>query len=1054
MAEKVASARLIGVGASAGGLEALLELFAAASSNESVAWVVVQHLAPDHESVVASLLDRRSRLTAVQVTTTVVPEADHIYVIAPRTQITFVDGLLTVTPHERSGELFRPVDALFESMANELGAAAVGIVLSGTGSDGSRGCQAIKERGGVVVVQEPTTAGFDGMPRSVIRTLVPDLVLPAAKIAEDIQHLAEFGVLSARDPGDVNPVLSVLTNALGLDFNHYKQAQVHRRIARRMGLLRLSEPARYAERLLDDPKELKALEFDLLIGVTRFFRDAEHHAALREEIEASWATSLDPFRVWIAGCSTGEEAFSVAMMLAEIDRDLNHGRHFRVIATDVSQLAVERAKRSRYSVAAVSDVPTAMIERYFEQDPSGSWSPLKWLRERVLFSRHDMISDPPFNRVDLVVCRNVLIYLKPVTQERVLDTFGFALNEGGLMLLGASESIGESRARWETVDARHRIFRLVQRLRHVQRAAESFRRPPASAARRQSSASPERASRSDHDIAVEKLSRGYVPAYVMFDEKFQLRYRAGDLVGLMAAPDGPTTLDVRDLFPEAVASIFAAVPARLEERGESGDGDDDDDGEDVVVRDVEVTRGPQAWSLSLRFRHLGTIRGGAWYGVVFEGLAAGQSLPARELPLDEVASMMSGRVTALERELSEVRAHLRRTVEQVESSHEELQSTNEELLASNEELQSLNEELQSVNEELQAVNAEHQVKIQQIGETSREVEVLLGSIDVAVLFLDGDLSIRRFNDRAARLLEIEKSDLGRPLPQLRLGRAPPGLVARCVEVLESQCDFDAVIDGENDFMALVRIRALVQDAGERIGVLVTLTDVSDLGRADRERESLQRALDMVSVPLFAVELDGGRVVAPNAAAIDLFDRDPRFLHEITFESLLTTAARLELAQALQVAAQGKRWSGLLAFVRGNRARVVDVRIAPPRERDGGVVMVVGEAADGSEVPESAGYVRWDAQRGACSGSSRALELLHLSSGAAAPTPSQLCEQLSSSDGARLAGAIDRSAEGMASVTVSFEYPTPDGSATPLVARVSARRATGGALESVALALWE
>ncbi|MED5370206.1 MAG: chemotaxis protein CheB [Myxococcota bacterium] len=823
MSQITPSFRVAGIGASAGGLEALTELFAPIQPNGKLAFVVIQHLSPHFQSVMNELLTKKTRLRVVVAEQDMVVEPDTVYLNRPESDLEVKDGHLALTPWPKQqgqrGPHF-PIDVLFRSLAAEHGVQAMGVVLSGTGSDGSRGLKAIHEAGGLTVVQRPGTAQFEGMPDAALRATICNLVLPPKEIGAALEeHIAS--PMSPDQSGWVGPsedtqtsIRRLLTEAHGLQLDLYKEGTVGRRIERRADLMGLDSMEAYLAKLQEDPDELERLYYNLLIGVTRYFRDEEAFQALAENVALQLVRGRDEIRAWVPACATGEEAYSIAMVLHENADDT---QDVKVFATDLHQQSIRIASTGFYAAEAVAGLSPERLQRYFVP-VDGGYRVRKYLRDSVVFATHDLLRDPPFSRVDLVSCRNLLIYFNNAGQRLALSRLVFAMNPGGLLFLGPSESPGEFLRDLEPVDARWKLFRKV-------RASGNY--APSSVPRRvHTEHSPAGVSlpRVPQFKAYDALLKRYAPAGLLVDNRRQLLHVLGEGSRLLVARAGRPSLNVLELVPDGMRGPLGAGLFRTEEAGEPTRASFLLDGESMELR-VEALE----------------LGGGETAFLVTFG-----EPPARESAASALVRVEEGHNYALEQELSWTRESLQAAMEEAESSNEELQAANEELVAANEELQSTNEELQSVNEELHTVNGEYREKNAELLSLTSDLENLVESISTAVVFLDGRLRIRRFIHGSGRVFNLLPGDEGRPLGDLCVtGVQKKALqLARQVAAEGKSQDRETVTPDGDTFLLQARPYRV---AGELDGVVLSFVDLTALRDVQHQADIQRSALDSLAL---------------------------------------------------------------------------------------------------------------------------------------------------------------------------------------------------------------
>jgi two-component system, chemotaxis family, CheB/CheR fusion protein len=859
---------VVGVGASAGGLEALQRLFARMRRTGAFSFVVVQHLSPDFKSVMAELLAQHTELTVRVVENGMSVENDTVYLLPAGNEMTIKDGRLYLAERDAGKGLFLPYDVFLRSLAEDVGPRAIAIVLSGTGSDGTRGVRAIHEAGGLVMAQSEESAKFDGMPRNAVDTGLVDLVQAPEELADALlrflTHHSRFSVeqpASAIEEGPLGRILALLQQECGIDFSEYKSSTVGRRIERRLLLSDSRDLEGYLERLGKDNEELRSLYKDLLIGVTRFFRDPEAFQRLRVEVIPELLRRLAPqeeFRVWVPGCATGEEAYSLAMLVADAYRVVGRQPVFRVFATDVHRASLDVASGGHYSAEAVASVPEDLRERYLERKAEG-FHVQQVLRERVVFAHHNVIKDAPFTRLDLLTCRNLLIYFTPSAQRKAMSMFHFALKTGGVMVLGPSESPGALSEEFASVDNRWKIYRkyrdvrLAPQMRVDRVASFDGSRPPVGG---RLPAEDARVSK-----ARELLSKRYLPPAVLVDGAAKIINTWGGAGELFVQRDGPPSLNLLELLEgELRYAVSAALKRAQKEKttvtlgGLGAPGGDESARLRVVVEGLEgSSQSDDSWLISFEREAPALMAGGP--ALAEEGSSGGRDHSHLEELLRE-------RVAALEAELRVARQNLQATVEETDTSNEELQATNEELIASNEELQSTNEELHSVNEELYTVNAEYQAKIAELTELTADVNNLLEGTDVHTLFLDPELRIRKFTPKIGETFNLLPQDVGRRFDTFAHTLEDDRLVEDVKRVLESGQMVQREVNDRRGGIYFLRI--LPYAGREGGGTVLTLIDISELKRVQRElalnEERYRTVVRSITSFIWTAHTDGGFVV--------------------------------------------------------------------------------------------------------------------------------------------------------------------------------------------------
>ncbi len=825
----------VGIGASAGGLEAIESFFAAMPPDSGMAFVVVQHLSPDYKSLMVELLSKRTEMPVQKAEDGMAVMPNSVYLIPPKKNLTIFHGKLLLSDQDHSKGLNLPIDVFFQSLAQDQGEKAVGIVLSGTGSDGMRGIRAIKEYGGMVIVQTEESAKFDGMPRSAISTGLADYVLPPETMSRTLLDLVRgpYVVRTERpdpllsDETGLDRIFSLLREKCKLDFTQYKPSTIIRRLERRMTVNRISDLREYARFIETYPRELTTLFRELLIGVTSFFRDPKAFELLAEKWVPEMLERSDKWelRFWVAGCSTGEEAYSLAMLASELNDRAARPVLVKIFATDVDGEAITRASAGVYPASIAADLPQGYLAKYFHTSGHEVQVSRK-LREMVVFARHNLIKDPPFTNIDLTSCRNLLIYLQPMVQQKVLQLLNFSLNPGGILFLGSSETVGEQADYFELLHHKWKMYRAKGK-RLLAGISPEITAPYVKSGRHANAVnglSPRLSRLHGEERTIERVLQGlvgdYIPTLVVVNENLELLHTLGDASRYFRVPSGRvqndiTKMAVKDLAIPLATGIQRAISLK----------------EDVRYTNVRIVEaGGKAMTLQIHIKILPEKKGQEPLVAVLL-----DEVREREDPEDagdavtfNVGKEVEQHILNLEQELQFTKENLQATVEELETSNEELQATNEELLAGNEELQSTNEELQSVNEELHTVNSEHQIKIMELTEITNDFDNLMASTNIAILFLDEDLNIRRFTPSVAEIFNIMSSDIGRPLNDLshRLQDIKPVDAAKAVQQSLVHYEKEVCADGGRWFL----MRILPYNLGPEAfsGVTLSFTDISHL----------------------------------------------------------------------------------------------------------------------------------------------------------------------------------------------------------------------------------
>ncbi len=858
----------VGLGASAGGLAALEAFFDAMPARSGLAFVVVSHHLPDVKSMMPELLARHTTMKVELATHGTLVEANHVYVAHAGIPLSIVGGALVCNTDASAPKQRLPIDHFLRSLAKDQGNHAAAVILSGTGSDGTLGAAAVKNELGLTLAQEPSTAQFAAMPQNAIASAQIDHVVAPAKMAQVLIDYADALAAGQAAPSssDVSPeldrILTLINSRTGHDFRPYKANTITRRIQRRMFVHHARSAAEYLELLATNPTEVSDLAAEMLIGVTCFFRDPASFLALKTEalpalLRSSPARSL---RVWVPGCSTGEEAYSLAILIAETLEELKLERSVQIFATDLDARAIDQARAGSYPLGITADVSEERLARYFVLEGS-HYRVVKQIREMVVLAVQNVISDPPFLRVDLVSCRNLLIYLEPKCQQAVLARFHYALNPGGVLLLGSSETLGALADGFVPIEKRANLFQkkdlpVQLRMNTSLGLAQS--------ARVQSLPS--------HSVGVgrifeEALARELVPPGVIIDADGNILHVHGHTRPFLEPAPGDPKMN---LFRMAVGQLRAELPLAVRRAAL---------GKSITERTgLHIDTGSETVSVDIRVQPLTEpTLGNNLFVVTFE------RRPTPTLPPAPLAETESARVAELERALASAKETLAATIEEYETANEELkvtveehQSMNEELQSTNEELETAKEEQQSLNEELQTVNAEFIDKIDTLSQAHDDMRTLLDSTKIAMLFLDAQLRIKRFTQDITRIAHIITSDIGRPISDLTAKIEYKTLAADAQEVLRTLIAKETEVRGLEGSNFLLRIVPYRTARNLIDGVAITFVDITKLTSAERrlslERDFVDRVVRSLQTPVVALGPDL-KILVANAAFLALFQLD-------------------------------------------------------------------------------------------------------------------------------------------------------------------------------------
>jgi len=822
---------IVGIGASAGGLEALEQFLGNVPENSGMAYVVIQHLDPTQKGMLPELLQRVSKMRVFQVKDHTVVKPNCIYVIPPNKSMSILKGALYLfEPMEIRG-LRLPIDFFFRSLAIDQQERSVGIILSGMGSDGCIGLHAIKENNGIVVVQDPVTAKFDSMPRNAIDSVLVDIVAPAnelpAKLIDLIEHIptlksdVEAEII---DKSALEKIIILLRTHTGNDFSLYKKNTLYRRIERRMGIHKIDKIISYVHFLQENPKEIEILFKELLIGVTNFFRDVAAWKKLKEDVLPdilSNSKDSSTLRAWIPGCSTGEEAYSLAIVFKEALEKVNpHGGiSLQIFATDLDNDAIETARKGLFPANIATDVSQARLSRFFIKTDDGYRINTE-IREMIVFAQHNIIMHPPFTKIDILTCRNLLIYMDGELQKKLLGLFYYSLNPDGIMLLGSSETLGTQSPLFTPIDSKLKIYKRA----HSTLLPELFDFPSSFSRTKMTNIEnqmPAKLPLNIQTLAEQLLLQHFSPPAVLVNENGDIIYISGRTGKYLEPAVGKANLNIfamlreglRNEFPVAFRKVLTSKGLEILHHIKVGTNGDSQ----IVDVNIKWIDKPEA------------LRGMVM--VIFTDVP--ETLDNK--PRADRKTISSIKQSELEKELQHAREEMHSTLEEMQTSQEELKSTNEELQSTNEELQSTNEELttskeemQSLNEELQTVNAELQSKVDDFSRVNNDMKNLLNSTDIATLFLDKELNIRRYTNQTTKIFKLIKSDVGRPFTDQVSDLIYPELATDALEVLRTLVFIQKQISTKDGRWFSIRIMPY-RTFDDRIdGLVITFINISDL----------------------------------------------------------------------------------------------------------------------------------------------------------------------------------------------------------------------------------
>ena len=865
----------VAIGASAGGLEAIESFFSGMASDSGLAFIVIQHLSPDYKSLMKEILSKKTRMKVNRAEDGMLVLSDNIYLIPPKKNLTIFHGKLLLDDQEHlKGIINLPIDIFLRSLAEDQGEKAVAVILSGSGSDGMRGVRAVKEFGGMAMVQSEESSRFDSMPRAAISTGLVDFILPPEEMPARLLSYAKHPYVLKNESSDkvisdedaLTKIFALLRDKYKVDFTYYKPSTVNRRIERRMSINRIDEIRDYVAYLQSYTGEISTLFRELLIGVTRFFRDRSAFDSLREKYlpELLEAGRNREIRFWVSGCSTGEEAYTLAILAREYLYDNAGVSDIKIFATDIDRDAVQFAAQGVYPDSIAADVPQELLIKYFYKKKD-SYQIARKIREMVVFAQHNLIKDPPFTNIDLISCRNLLIYLQPVLQRKVLEFFNFSLNINGILFLGTSETTGDMEEYFQALDHKFKIYRTKGRLKHNLNRADL---PQATDTRyRELGLRYHRAHKNLQDgdarfleRLLESISNEFISLGVVVNEQMEILHVIGDTEGYFKLPTGKLSMDISKMAAKDLAIPLSTGIQKVFRKNEP-----------LRFSNIRLRSKGTHKVVDLRIKPLPRKKGQeALVAIFIDEVQKKDPLNSEHAEHTyDLTQEAEQRINDLEQELQFTRENLQATVEELETANEELQATNEELVASNEELQSTNEELQSTNEELYSVNAEYQSKIMELSELHSDVDNLLSASQIGKLLLDENMEIRRFSPRVTEVFKLLDTDVGRPLTHINhyLINFDPVQKIRDVQAEGNLAEFEVQARGGHWYL----MRIVPYAVGPKVfsGTLVSFVDITKIRETEeslRQSEERHRRLFETMSQGVIYQLADSQIISVNPAA--------------------------------------------------------------------------------------------------------------------------------------------------------------------------------------------
>jgi two-component system CheB/CheR fusion protein len=886
---------IVGIGASAGGLEALENFFGNMPDDTGMAFVVIQHLDPTHAGIMPELLQRITPMKVFQAADHLKVKPNIVYVLPPNKSISILKGILYLfSPVETRG-LRLPIDTFFRSLADDRQGKSIGIILSGMGSDGSLGVKAIKEHHGTVLVQDPTTAKFDGMPGSAIAAVTADIIAAAEDLPGKLIEFLKIKPIhrdsleiDEKSKSNLDKIIILLREQSGHDFSLYKKSTLFRRIERRKGIHQIDKINHYVRFLQENPQEVEILFKELLIGVTSFFRDPPLWETLREHVLPELMSKLPNghvMRAWVTGCSTGEEAYSLAIVFKEaMEKIKKHKKlSLQIFATDLDVEAVDKARKGVFPLQIASDVSQQRLLQFFNVE-EGGYRVNNLIREMVVFASQNVIKDPPFTKLDLLTCRNLLIYMEPELQHKLMKLFNYSLNPGGIMVLGTSETLGGHSEGFEELDSRMKIFRRAPftTTSFLVDFPSAFENKKAEMASKKGAVKPiEKIS----VLADQILLQRFAPASVLVNPKGDIIYITGRTGNYLEPLAGRANWNVYAMAREGLREV---LPGAMRKVMQSYD--------EVHLRKIRIgTNGTKTCVdiIVQRLESPPSIRGMVM--IIFKDVPP-------EIEVVHQGNKSSGRMPAtrlleLEADLQRSYEELQNTREEMQTSQEELKSTNEELQSTNEELQSTNEELttskeemQSLNEELQTMNVELQSKVTDFVQANNDMKNLLNSTEIATLFLDKELNIRRFTDPVSQVIKLRNTDIGRPFTDLVTDLQYPEMDSHARKVIKTLLSVETVITTNDGRWFTIRIMPYRTHDDRIDGLVITFNDITVAKKLEFERKGItdtliisetryRRLFESAKDGILILDAESGRIIDVNPFLISMLGYSKKQLTE-------------------------------------------------------------------------------------------------------------------------------------------------------------------------------
>ncbi|MDO8316824.1 MAG: chemotaxis protein CheB, partial [Flavobacterium sp.] len=862
---------IIGIGASAGGLEALELFFKNMPIDSGMAFIVIQHLDPTHTGIMPELLQRMTEMKVYQATDTLKVKPNCVYVIPPNKSLSILNRKLHLFDPTASRGLRLPIDIFFRSLAMDSLEKSIGVILSGMGSDGSLGMKAIKEKNGIVVVQDPASAKFDSMPRNAIESVVPDIIAPVEELpAKLISLLHYFPKINAeadfliKTKSSIDKIIILLREQTGHDFSMYKKSTLMRRIERRKGIHQIDKIQTYVRFLQENPKEIELLFKELLIGVTSFFRDPDVWKKLKEEVIPNILKEIPDgytLRAWVPACSTGEEAYSLAIVFDEVLSKIESPRNIKlqIFATDLDILSIEKARKGFFYSSITKDVSQERINKFFTLEKDG-YRVNTSIRELIVFAPHNVIKDPPFTKLDILTCRNMLIYMEPKLQNKLIMLFNYSLNQGGIMMLGTAETIASSITGFEVLDSKLKFYKRMSKS-----VSPEFSNFPSSFSQTKrvtiDTMKETKVVENIQTLTDQILLQRFSPASILVNNKGDIIYITGRTGKYLEPVAGKANWNVHAMAREGLRNeLPGAFRIALQNF------------EPVHIDNIKIVENGSYHHINLTVQQIESpdaIKG--MIMVVFTDIPAmtepdSGTSKSRKQNATTKQQELEAELNRSNEDLNSVREEMQTSQEELKSTNEELQSTNEELQSTNEELTTSKEELQSLNEELQTVNTELQSKLVDFEQANNDMKNLLNSTEIATLFLDKELNIRRFTDPVTKIFKLRATDTGRPFTDLVCDLKYPEMVTNALEVIKTLTPIQKEVPTNDNRYYYVRIMPY-RTLDDRIdGLVITFTDTTAAKQAEeslRLENQYRRLFESAKDGILILNFDTGKIIDVN-----------------------------------------------------------------------------------------------------------------------------------------------------------------------------------------------